>query len=117
MPQLGPLEIAVVLLVALLVFGPNRLPELAKQVGGALRELKKIQQNIRADLHDMMNDESDGAAPPPTLPPKTDGVDEAGGGDAIAALDAGSGTNGESAPTPEAPREPAPPVPPPPEPD
>jgi len=42
MPQLGPLEIAVVLLVALLVFGPNRLPELAKQVGGALRELKRI---------------------------------------------------------------------------
>jgi len=79
MPQLGPLEIAVVLLIALLVFGPNRLPELARQVGGALRELKKIQQNIRADLHDMMQDESDGAAPPPTLPPK---VEDLGGPDA-----------------------------------
>ena len=78
MPQLGPLEIAVVLLIALLVFGPNRLPELARQVGGALRELKKIQQNIRADLHDMMQDESDGAAPPPTLPPKADGDSSAG---------------------------------------
>jgi sec-independent protein translocase protein TatA len=75
MPQLGPLEIAVVLLIALLVFGPNRLPELARQVGGALREFKRIQQNIRADLHDMMSDESDGAAPPPTLPPKADGDD------------------------------------------
>jgi sec-independent protein translocase protein TatA len=70
MPQLGPLEIAVVLLIALLVFGPNRLPELARQMGGALRELKKIQANLRADLHEMMTDESDGAAPPPTLPPK-----------------------------------------------
>jgi len=78
MPQLGPLEIAVVLLIALLVFGPNRLPELARQVGGALRELKKIQQNIRADLHDMMQDESDGAAPPPTLPPKADGDSSTG---------------------------------------
>jgi sec-independent protein translocase protein TatA len=120
MPQLGPLEIAVVLLIALLVFGPNRLPELAKQVGGALRELKKIQQNIRADLQGMMNDESDGAAPPPTLPPKTDGdngAGEAGGSDAIAALDAGSGTNGESAPAPDAPSEPAHPLPPPPEAD
>jgi TatA/E family protein of Tat protein translocase len=78
MPQLGPLEIAVVLLIALLVFGPNRLPELARQVGGALRELKKIQQNIRADLHDMMHDESDGATPPPTLPPKADGDSSAG---------------------------------------
>jgi len=120
MPQLGPLEIAVVLLVALLVFGPNRLPELAKQVGGALRELKKIQQNIRADLHGMMNDESDGAAPPPTLPPKTeggDGIVEVGGTDAVASLDAGGGTNGESAPAPEAPSEPAQPLPPPPEAD
>jgi TatA/E family protein of Tat protein translocase len=79
MPQLGPLEIAVVLLIALLVFGPNRLPELAKQVGGALRELKKIQQNIRADLHEMVNDESDSAAPPPVLPPKAEGTDGAEG--------------------------------------
>ena len=72
MPQLGPLEIAVVLLVALLVFGPNRLPELARQVGGALRELRKIQQTITADLHEMMTDESTGAAAPPTLPPRAD---------------------------------------------
>jgi TatA/E family protein of Tat protein translocase len=120
MPQLGPLEIAVVLLVALLVFGPNRLPELAKQVGGALRELKKIQQNIRADLREMMDDQSDGAAPPPTLPPKSengDGVGDGGGSDAITALDAGSGTNGESAPAAEAPRDPADPLPRPPEAD
>ena len=96
MPQLGPLEIAVVLLIALLVFGPNRLPELAKQVGGALRELKRIQQNIRADLHDMMQDESDGAAPPPTLPPKADTADGTGGADgAESASPNGSGsTNG-----------------------
>ena len=94
MPQLGPLEIAVVLLIALLVFGPNRLPELAKQVGGALRELRKIQQNIRADLHDMMQDESDGAAPPPTLPPKTDGP-EVEVGDA-SELPAASGGETES---------------------
>ena len=120
MPQLGPLEIAVVLLVALLVFGPNRLPELAKQVGGALRELKKIQQNIRADLNDMMHDESDGASPPPTLPPKTDGADGADGAEGAGtapALDAGSGSNGETAAAPEAEREPTQPPPPPPEPD
>ena len=97
MPQLGPLEIAVVLLIALLVFGPNRLPELAKQVGGALRELKKIQQNIRADLHDMMQDESDGAAPPPTLPPKADGTEiEADASEPAAA----SGGEAESTPPP-----------------
>ena len=33
MPQIGPLEILVVLVVALVVFGPNKLPELGRQVG------------------------------------------------------------------------------------
>lgn len=73
MPQIGPLEIAVVLLVALLVFGPNRLPELARQVGGALRELRKMQQNLKADLHEMMADDTAGGSPPPTLPPRVEG--------------------------------------------
>lgn len=77
MPQLGPLEIAVVLLVALLVFGPNRLPELARQVGGALRELRRIQQNIRQDLDEVMRDTSGGADSPPTLGPRGEG-EEAG---------------------------------------
>jgi sec-independent protein translocase protein TatA len=76
MPQLGPLEIMVVLVIALLVFGPHRLPELARQVGGALRELRKIQQNISQDLNEMMRDESDGAASPPTLPPQADETTE-----------------------------------------
>jgi TatA/E family protein of Tat protein translocase len=111
MPQLGPLEIAVVLLIALLVFGPNRLPELAKQVGGALRELKKIQQNIRADLHDMMKDESDGAAPPPTLPPLEggDAPSNNGSGSIPNPINAGS-TDATAASGNDA--EPAPPVPP-----
>jgi len=102
MPQLGPLEIAVVLLIALLVFGPNRLPELARQVGGVMRELRRIQQNIRADLHDMMQDESDGAAAPPTLPPKAEGAD------AIEGSGTPSGNGSGDPPGPS-----APPVPPP----
>jgi TatA/E family protein of Tat protein translocase len=97
MPQIGPLEIAVVLLIALLVFGPNRLPELARQVGGALRELRKIQHNLRADLHEMMADESDGAAPPPSLPPKAEDatVRAVTAGDAI---DVASVTGNDMAP-------------------
>ena len=115
MPQLGPLEIAVVLLIALLVFGPNRLPELAKQVGGALRELKKIQQNIRADLHEMMDDESDGAAPPPTLPPKADGAEAVEGSGTSGTSGASHASDALSAPEPRT--EPAHPLPPPPEAD
>ena len=33
MPNIGPLEIAIVLIVALLVFGPRRLPEARQLVG------------------------------------------------------------------------------------
>jgi sec-independent protein translocase protein TatA len=40
MPNVGPLEIAVVLLIVLVVFGPRRLPELGKSVGKGIREFK-----------------------------------------------------------------------------
>ena len=40
MPNVGPLEIAVVLVIVLLVFGPKRLPELGKSVGKGIREFK-----------------------------------------------------------------------------
>lgn len=38
--SIGPLEIGIVLVIALLVFGPKRLPELGKSVGGTIREFK-----------------------------------------------------------------------------
>jgi sec-independent protein translocase protein TatA len=40
----GPLEIIVILLVALLVLGPQRLPEAARSVGRGMRELKESLQ-------------------------------------------------------------------------
>ena len=107
--SLGVPEILFIFILALLVFGPNRLPELARQVGGALRELKKIQQNIRADLNEMMHDESDGAAPPPTLPPKTDAIEAADGGESVGGSAPAPEADSEPAPPPEAGSEPAPP--------
>ena len=40
MPGIGPMELIVVLVIALLVFGPKRLPELGRSVGGGMREFK-----------------------------------------------------------------------------
>ena len=40
MPNVGPLEIAVVLIIVLIIFGPKRLPELGKSVGHGIREFK-----------------------------------------------------------------------------
>jgi sec-independent protein translocase protein TatA len=40
MPNVGPFELAIVLVIALIVFGPKRLPELGKSVGRGIREFK-----------------------------------------------------------------------------
>lgn len=40
MGNIGPLEIGIVLVIALIVFGPKRLPELGKSLGSGLREFK-----------------------------------------------------------------------------
>ena len=39
--DLNPIHVGLVLLLALLLFGPNKLPEMGQQLGRALRELKK----------------------------------------------------------------------------
>ena len=40
MPNIGPLEIAIVAIIALVIFGPKRLPELGSGLGRGMREFK-----------------------------------------------------------------------------
>jgi sec-independent protein translocase protein TatA len=40
MPNVGPLEIAVVLVIVLIIFGPKRLPELGQAMGRGIRQFK-----------------------------------------------------------------------------
>ena len=40
MPNIGPLEIAIVLIIVLIIFGPKRLPELGQSMGRGIREFK-----------------------------------------------------------------------------
>lgn len=40
MPSIGPLELAIVLVIVLVVFGPKRLPQLGRQLGSGMREFK-----------------------------------------------------------------------------
>jgi sec-independent protein translocase protein TatA len=40
MPTIGPMEMIVILAIALIVFGPKRLPELGKSLGSGMREFK-----------------------------------------------------------------------------
>ncbi len=41
MGNIGPLEIGIVLLIVLIIFGPKRLPGLGKSVGTGMREFKE----------------------------------------------------------------------------
>jgi sec-independent protein translocase protein TatA len=40
MPNIGPLEIAIVVIIALVIFGPKRLPELGRSAGKGIREFR-----------------------------------------------------------------------------
>ena len=49
MPNIGPMEIMIVLVIALVVFGPKRLPELGKSVGKGIREFRGSVSGEHAD--------------------------------------------------------------------
>src|SRR3954453_15677826 len=53
--SLGPEKIILILVVALIVFGPHRLPEIARQVGAAVRELRRMQDTVRGELEQVLH--------------------------------------------------------------
>ena len=59
MSQIGPLELAIVAIIALIIFGPKRLPELGKSLGDGLREFKASVSGENRD-----DDDEDDETPP-----------------------------------------------------
>lgn len=80
---LGFAEILVILVVALLVFGPDKLPELARSLGRGLAEFRRASNDLRRSVMEATSDEpriapksrqvpagaDDPAAPEPPAPP------------------------------------------------
>jgi len=62
----GPLEIVVILVVALLVFGPNKLPEIGRQVGKAVKEFRRFQSSFQDEVRDFVD-------PDKPVPPRWSG--------------------------------------------
>ena len=64
MPSIGPLEIIVILLILLVIFGPKRIPELGRSVGQGMRNFKEsVTVRDRGDGDGRELDASTEAAP------------------------------------------------------
>ena len=59
MPSLGFGEILIILVLALIIFGPRRLPEMGRTIGRSLRDFRRATSEIRTEL------ESEEDEPPP----------------------------------------------------
>lgn len=72
---LGFTEILVILVVALLVFGPDRLPELARNLGKGLAEFRRASSDLRRSVMEATEEPKRPPAPP-ALPPVAGPADE-----------------------------------------
>lgn len=59
MPEIGPLEILVIAVVALIVFGPEKLPEMGRKVGIFLANVRRMSNDMRSEFTGWMDDEDD----------------------------------------------------------
>ena len=69
---IGMPELLVIFIVALLVFGPKKLPDLGRALGRGLAEFKRASEELKAGLSaDLHLDEEEKASPqPPSAAPK-----------------------------------------------
>ena len=69
MPQIGPMEIMVVAIIALVVFGPEKLPEIARTLGRYASELRRVAGEVRSEFEFGLEDvEDERPAPKPRKP-------------------------------------------------
>ena len=76
--NLGPGEVLLILVVALVVLGPDKLPGAARQAGRWLGELRRLSSGFQSELRDALHEPLDHtprpakAAPPPPDEPEPD---------------------------------------------
>jgi sec-independent protein translocase protein TatA len=69
---MGPLgfpELIIIFFVALIVFGPRKLPELGRSLGKGLSEFKRASNDLRATLDSEIRDEERRTPPPSSIRP------------------------------------------------
>ena len=55
MGGLSPMHLGLVLVIALLVFGPKKLPEIGRQIGKALNEFKRASNEFKSQIESEIN--------------------------------------------------------------
>lgn len=70
MGNLGMPELLMIMVLALLLFGPRKLPEIGKQVGKALGEFKRASNDLKRTIEDEMENVSSGLDVKLDDPPK-----------------------------------------------
>ena len=66
---MGTFEVVMILLVATLVLGPGKIPQLAKQLGNFLRAFRKMTGDMTKDFTKVIDAGNTKAPPPPNLAP------------------------------------------------
>lgn len=90
--NIGPLELMVILVIALLVVGPKRLPDVGRSIGRGLREFRRAQDEVQRSIRLSLDEEphsvpmkgaaapaeggkeASGTAPPSEPPASQDGT-------------------------------------------
>jgi TatA/E family protein of Tat protein translocase len=62
MLNIGPQELLIILVIALLVVGPQRLPELGRSIGRGLRELRRAQDEVKRTIQVNLDEPNGDAA-------------------------------------------------------
>jgi sec-independent protein translocase protein TatA len=69
MPNIGAPELIIILVIALLILGPGKLPEVGASIGKSIREFRKAS----SDLNDSVKVDTSPLPPPePAAPPAVD---------------------------------------------
>jgi sec-independent protein translocase protein TatA len=73
MPNIGPLELIIVLVIVLLIFGPKRLPGLGRSLGSGMREFKdSVTGKDKDEEREQLDAAAVAAPPPPSEPERTE---------------------------------------------
>lgn len=57
--NIGPWELVLVLVIALIIFGPGKLPEVAKSVGKGINEFKRASNEVKQQVQEAVSLDDD----------------------------------------------------------